>query len=194
LRSGRCRVGAVGPASVGSGSASVERAEPTRPGQFTKEEQLVDLADRPADLVDRDAAHEGGQRGRLVGGQAAADEQAIGRPRHELGGLVRDARLCCGRRAGDRRGTGSDRGRRREEPRRRGVARRSTASSRASLCRSVHLSQVPSTLVCPTGEVRCGMGMLVSDREGRDDPSVPCHLVLPANGRPPLNRPRTSRR
>jgi len=38
----------------------------------------------------------------------------------------------------------------------------------------------PSTPRFPAPGVRFGTGMLVSDPTGSDDPSVPCHPVLPA--------------
>src|ERR1700754_1536838 len=52
--------------SVRAGRTPVAGTEPARPGQLAQEEQLIDLAQRPADLVDRDATHEGGQIGRFL--------------------------------------------------------------------------------------------------------------------------------
>jgi hypothetical protein len=172
---------AVETASMWSGSASVERAEFPVPGKLPQEEQLVDLADRPADLIDRDAAHERRERGRLIGRQAPADQQAIRRARDELRRLVGDAGPGRGRRASQGRGTRSTRGRRRENPRRRSVTRRSPASPRTSLCRPVHVPW-PLDPSGPAPGVRCGTGMLISDPIGSDDPWVPCHPVLPAIG------------
>jgi hypothetical protein len=164
-RSGDCVVGGSSP-SVRSGATSVERSESAAPCELTKEEQLIDLADRPTDGVDRDTAHEGGQGGRLVWSQAAAHEHAIRRAGDELGRLVGDPGLCgrCrpSRCRGSRRPT---RGRRREEACRGGVARRSPASPRTSLCRPVHVSCGPSTLVSrPVSPVRYGHARIGPDR------------------------------
>jgi hypothetical protein len=175
---------AVESASVGSGSASVERAELPLPGEFAQEEQLVDLADRPADLIDRDAAHERRQGGRLIGRQAAVDQQAIRRARDELRRLVGDAGPCRGRRAGRGSGAQSTRGWRRHKPCWPCLTRQSPASPRTSLCRPVHV-QWPLDPSRSAPGVRCGTGMLVSDPTGSDDPSVPCHPVLPAIASPP---------
>ena len=67
--------------SVRAGRTPVAGTEPARPGQLAQEEQLIDLAQRPADLVDRDATHEGGQIGRFLRAESLHQQMSIGRPR-----------------------------------------------------------------------------------------------------------------
>ena len=70
-RPGRCGSGRpVGP--------SVGGAEPAGPLELAKEEQLVDLAQRPVRLVDRDPRQVGGQGRGFVRGEAPADQAPVG--------------------------------------------------------------------------------------------------------------------
>src|SRR6266550_195164 len=74
-----CRLAAPSPPD-----ASVDRrarlAEVAGSVHLAKEEELIDLAERPVRLADLDPGHESGQVGGLVRRQAPKDEIAVGRP------------------------------------------------------------------------------------------------------------------
>ena len=84
---------------VSAVGAVPRRRDPNRPvrAMLAQEQQLIDLAEGPVDLRDRDAAQEGGQVGGLVRREAPAHEEAIGRAGHQLS-AVSSARLSVERR------------------------------------------------------------------------------------------------
>ena len=104
------------PVSVGPGS--VRQAEVARLLHPPQEQQLVDLAERPVRLGDRDARHERGQVCGLVRLHSFHEEVAIGRPGCQAG-----CRRLGRRRGGDRSRPGRG-GHRERRPR--VVARRPT--------------------------------------------------------------------
>ena len=84
--------------SVRSVWPAVVAAEAAHVGHLPQEEQLVDLSERPVEILDGDAADERGQVGRFVRRQALQEERPVDGSRREGRGRREGLRLGWGRR------------------------------------------------------------------------------------------------
>jgi hypothetical protein len=189
----------AGPRPAGSVClVAVRAAEATRLLHLAKEEELVDLLERPVCLADRDAGHECRQVGCLFRSHPLQQEVSIRRA-----GCQRSLclRLELRGRSDDVRPRHAHGGRREDRPRgvvaRRSSLTPSTSSSLAchgSPCRPVQplVVSVRVAVACcdcrsdgsriPVATVTtwCGTWMFGRLRAMHDDPSVPCPAVLQA--------------